>query len=309
MKQHTFISAATAVAAISFGLLASVNGQEAETKIKVGDAEAKAKVQLPDRDHNTAERDRDRDARYRAARTGDQNIKVGKINKASGLTGMEVKNHLGENLGEIQDLVLDLPSGRISYVVLSVGGFLGVGEKYIAIPPSVFTVAPGGEKVVLHADKSRIQGAPGFVKTSWPDVNNPNFAGLAYWSTDDSQQTIRLEERPRLGADRLDPDRNNRDRFERDPSPNNRGKALPGGHTFKGRITKINPETRTMTVAGESGTMSFTFTDKPVISLKDNRNAQLADLKVGFPIVIGYHDEGVSHVVHSVIRTDSPEVK
>jgi sporulation protein YlmC with PRC-barrel domain len=308
MKQHTFKSVAAVMATISFGLLTSLNGQEAEAKIKVGDAEGKAKVQLPDRDNNS-NIDRDRDSRYRAVATGDRSAKVGKINKASSLTGMEIKNHLGENLGEIQDLVLDLPTGRISYVVLSVGGFLGVGEKYIAIPPSIFATTPGGDSLVLNADKSRIQGAPGFVKTSWPDVNNPSFAGLAYWTTDGARPAISTEQRE-IVADRVERDRNNRDRFDRDQSSlDSRGKALPDGHTFKGRITKINPETRTMTVAGESGTRTFTFTEKPTISLKDNRNAQLTDLKAGFPIVVGYHDEGTTHVVHSVIRTDSPELK
>jgi sporulation protein YlmC with PRC-barrel domain len=304
MKQYTLFSAATAVATISLGLLTSLSGQEAETKIKIGDAEAKAKVQLPGRDNN-ADRDRDGDSRYRAA-SGERSAKVGKINKASSLTGMPIKNHLGENLGEIQDLVLDLPTGRISYVVLSVGGFLGVGEKYIAIPPSVFATAPGGDSLLLNADKSRIQGAPGFVKTSWPDVNNPGWAGLSYWTANDAQPAISID-RERKDIGRVDRDRNIRDRYDRDQI--NSGKALPGEYTFKGRITKVNPETRTMTVAGESGTMVFNFTEKPTISLKDNRNAQLTDLKAGFPIVVGYHNEGTSHVAHSVIRTDSPEVK
>jgi sporulation protein YlmC with PRC-barrel domain len=86
-----------------------------------------------------------------------------------------------EKLGDIKDIVLDLSSGKISYVVLSVGGFLGIGDKLIAVPPSAFN-ASADDTLVLDADKAKIQAAPGFVQTAWPDVNDPQFT--AYWKTD-----------------------------------------------------------------------------------------------------------------------------
>jgi sporulation protein YlmC with PRC-barrel domain len=94
--------------------------------------------------------------------------KVRNSNKASGLLGMEVRNPSNEKLGEIKDLVMDMNSGRVSYAVLSVGGFLGIGEKLIALPPGALKVGEQGDHLILNADKSRIQAAPGFAATAWP---------------------------------------------------------------------------------------------------------------------------------------------
>ena len=44
---------------------------------------------------------------------------------ASTLTGNDVVNTRGENLGDIKAIMLDVPSGRVAYAVLSFGGFLG----------------------------------------------------------------------------------------------------------------------------------------------------------------------------------------
>jgi hypothetical protein len=92
---------------------------------------------------------------------------------------MAVKNHQGERLGDVKDIVMDLPSGKISYVVLSVGGFLGIGDKLIAVPPASFTKSTEHDALLLDADKARIEAAPGFVQTAWPNVDDPNFS--SYW--------------------------------------------------------------------------------------------------------------------------------
>ena len=91
-----------------------------------------------------------------SATTSDQQNILSKANKASDLIGMDVRNQQNEKLGDIKDLVVDLPSGKISYAVLSVGGFLGIGDKLIAVPPSAFSVAPTQDTLVLNADKAKI---------------------------------------------------------------------------------------------------------------------------------------------------------
>lgn len=124
-----------------------------------------------------------RDTENKASTLGKHEVKaVAKVNKASSLTGMAVKNMADEKLGDVKDIVLDLTSGKISYVVLSVGGFLGIGDKLIAVPPSAFTLSATSDSLLLDADKARIQAAPGFVQTAWPDVNDPNI--VSYWRTD-----------------------------------------------------------------------------------------------------------------------------
>ncbi len=52
----------------------------------------------------------------------------------STLKGHDVVNPAKEGLGKIEDLMIDLENDRISYAVLSFGGFLGMGNKWFAIP-------------------------------------------------------------------------------------------------------------------------------------------------------------------------------
>ena len=53
--------------------------------------------------------------------------------KASKLIGMKIYNGKNENIGQITELLLD-HSGSVEAVVISVGGFLGVGQRDIAVP-------------------------------------------------------------------------------------------------------------------------------------------------------------------------------
>jgi sporulation protein YlmC with PRC-barrel domain len=53
---------------------------------------------------------------------------------ASTITGDQARNNDGEKLGHLEEIVIDLDSGRVSYAVLASGGFLGLGEKYFAVP-------------------------------------------------------------------------------------------------------------------------------------------------------------------------------
>jgi sporulation protein YlmC with PRC-barrel domain len=89
---------------------------------------------------------------------------------ASSFEGESVVNLQGETLGEIEDIMLDVRSGRIAYIVLSVGGLLGIGEKYFAIPWHALTLDTDRKCFVLDADKERLKNAPGFDKERWPDA-------------------------------------------------------------------------------------------------------------------------------------------
>jgi hypothetical protein len=58
----------------------------------------------------------------------------------------------------------------VAYVVLSFGGFLGMGDKLFAVPPSALTVDRTEKCLVLNVDKERLKNAPGFDKNDWPDM-------------------------------------------------------------------------------------------------------------------------------------------
>lgn len=89
---------------------------------------------------------------------------------SSSLVGTSVENREGENLGKIEDLMIDLQSGRVAYAVLSFGGFLGMGDKLFAVPFSALDCDCDDEKMILPTDKDRLENAPGFDKDNWPDT-------------------------------------------------------------------------------------------------------------------------------------------
>ena len=53
--------------------------------------------------------------------------------RSSKLIGVNVYNNNNEKIGDIQELIVD-NSGKVDDVVLGVGGFLGMGEHYVAVP-------------------------------------------------------------------------------------------------------------------------------------------------------------------------------
>ena len=81
--------------------------------------------------------------------------------------GADVQNASGENVGDVRDLLFDR-TGRISTVVLGVGGFLGVGEKHVAVPFGALTYASGkdGARIIAIAlSKDQLKLAPSFKAT------------------------------------------------------------------------------------------------------------------------------------------------
>jgi sporulation protein YlmC with PRC-barrel domain len=96
------------------------------------------------------------------------NEEMQEVSRASKIIGTDVKNSQGEDLGDIKDLVLDPMSGRLSYVVVSYGGLLGMGDKLFAIPWSAVRWSTDKDYFVLNMDKEALKNAPGFDEDHWP---------------------------------------------------------------------------------------------------------------------------------------------
>src|SRR4051812_35624056 len=75
---------------------------------------------------------------------------------AGTLRGTRVHNFAGEELGKVDEFVLDFDSGRISFVVVSVGGFLGIGDKLFPVPWELFTMRTGEHEFFLDVDKQML---------------------------------------------------------------------------------------------------------------------------------------------------------
>jgi sporulation protein YlmC with PRC-barrel domain len=84
----------------------------------------------------------------------------------SSIIGLRVENSSGDKLGDINYLVLD-NSGKISTVVIGVGGFLGVGEKNVGVPYGElkFNDKDGHQIAVIDATKDSLTSAPNYVWT------------------------------------------------------------------------------------------------------------------------------------------------
>jgi sporulation protein YlmC with PRC-barrel domain len=94
---------------------------------------------------------------------------------ASSLNGTDIRNSSGEDLGKIEDLMIDTATGAVDYAVVSFGGFLGIGDKYFAVPLEAFDVDADQQSLVLDQTKERLESAPGFDKDDWPSGANPRW--------------------------------------------------------------------------------------------------------------------------------------
>lgn len=91
------------------------------------------------------------------------------VRKASKVLDMEVHN-TKEQLGEVEDMMLNPRSGRVLYVVVSTGGWLGLGDKLVAVPPTALNPAGDGKRLILEADKASLRAAPSFQENNWPEM-------------------------------------------------------------------------------------------------------------------------------------------
>jgi sporulation protein YlmC with PRC-barrel domain len=87
---------------------------------------------------------------------------------ASALIGTEVQNRDGEDLGKIEDFMIDRQRGCVAYAVLSFGGFLGMDEKLFALPWQAMRIDTQKERVIVDIEREVLENAPGFDKDHRP---------------------------------------------------------------------------------------------------------------------------------------------
>lgn len=287
---------------IMVATLLAAQGADAEVDLKAGDAKLKAK----------AEADIDRNDKVKVETRADGDLRddleldedrlglkgeatsdpaaVQRSNKASALIGMEVRNLTRDKLGEIKDLVIDLPSGKVQYVVLAVGGFLGVGEKLLAVPGNAFALSDDHTHLVLNADRAKIAGATGFPPTNWPDPKAPRNA--SYWVTSSASGAPAASETARDARVDL------RDDLDRDASASvevnvDRDKNLTAetrpAKVLTGEVRVVDAEKNLLTIQTSDGiTRQVRLNDQSVIRLGREQVVRLNDLKPGYQVKVEY---------------------
>jgi sporulation protein YlmC with PRC-barrel domain len=78
-----------------------------------------------------------------------------------------VVNNMGEDLGQVQDFMLDMASGQIAFIIVSFGGFLGLTDKWFAIPWDGMTWSPESKRFMLNVSREILEKAPGLDKRHW----------------------------------------------------------------------------------------------------------------------------------------------
>jgi len=100
--------------------------------------------------------------------------------KTSKIIGLTVKNCQYEKLGKLNDLLLDVESGRIVQVILASGGFLGIDGTLTPVPPDALRHEPGQKYLLLDVSQKKFKGAPKFDSASWNAGSQSNEVATVY---------------------------------------------------------------------------------------------------------------------------------
>jgi sporulation protein YlmC with PRC-barrel domain len=99
---------------------------------------------------------------------------------ATKFKGTDVVGSDNEKIGDVSDILFD-KSGKVDAIIVSVGGFLGVGAKELALAPNSFDVVPGQngatDKLKLSATKDQLKDAQNFARYEPPRPTSTTGAG------------------------------------------------------------------------------------------------------------------------------------
>jgi sporulation protein YlmC with PRC-barrel domain len=120
--------------------------------------------------------------------------------KATDLRGANVETPAGKKLGDIKELAIDT-NGRVSYAALSVGGFLGMNDRLVAVPWDALKFSLAGDKgdeklITLATTKEQLEQAPQFKEGKehraemcaprWVNRVHDYFSCPPYWKNEDA---------------------------------------------------------------------------------------------------------------------------
>jgi sporulation protein YlmC with PRC-barrel domain len=100
--------------------------------------------------------------------------------RSKALFEYRVKSPQGEDLGKIEEVMIDMEAGRVAYAVLSFGGFLGLGNKWVPVPWDAVALRPDEKALLLNIDKDKLQKAPNFEGTSLPELANRQWGAVIH---------------------------------------------------------------------------------------------------------------------------------
>jgi hypothetical protein len=85
--------------------------------------------------------------------------------------GTSVYSTAREKIGSIDHLMIDKVSGKVTYAVMSFGGFLGLGHSHYPVPWGALKYDTGLDGFVTNITEAQLRDAPAFSDDSWQDRN------------------------------------------------------------------------------------------------------------------------------------------
>ncbi|HYG89127.1 MAG TPA: PRC-barrel domain-containing protein [Azospirillum sp.] len=105
-----------------------------------------------------------------------RNIEAPQAVDADDLHKIKLRGAGGEDVGSIDDVMIDPTTGRIAYGIVELGGFLGLGQRQFPVPWAAFQPIAGGQELVLNVPKDRLVGAPQFSGSNRPNMADRQWA-------------------------------------------------------------------------------------------------------------------------------------
>ena len=99
---------------------------------------------------------------------------------ASTWIGRPVRNSAGATIGKIEDVIVNPDTGAVAFGILSSDGYLGIRDRYIAVPWNLLGFSANRDYVLLDVDKNVLESAPSFERTEWPDVTDTSWRSRVY---------------------------------------------------------------------------------------------------------------------------------
>lgn len=102
----------------------------------------------------------------------DQKKPSGKLVKGSEVVGAKLFDQSGKHIGEIDDVLFDENTGGMTHAIVSVGGWLGIGDKDTAVPwKFIHQSEKNTPGYVLEMDQSKLRDSGNVDKSNWPDFD------------------------------------------------------------------------------------------------------------------------------------------
>jgi len=102
------------------------------------------------------------------------------VHRLNQLIGMNVQDVNNQPIGKISNIVVDMASGRMLYVVFAPASNMGLGNNLYAMPSDAFTLSSDHTHLVTNIGKQKLAAAPHFDNSHWPNLTDNTFASQVY---------------------------------------------------------------------------------------------------------------------------------